>query len=252
MGGNKCRIEQNKCRMGVGKQVARVDQVPLATWKDLCIDTNGGEVLGRFWAAALGLRFEPDGDSGTLTGPTRQHRVWINTVPEPKTVKHRVHLDVHVDSVAELVALGATRVEERSGLNSWTVMLDPEGGEFCAFVREQAPEQRLFEIVVDAADPEPIATWWAAVFDGRLGGHADARWWWVDSIEGAPFEAMSFVPVPEPKTVKNRIHWDVMISSLDALVAAGATRLPRRDEADTWHVLDDPEGNEFCAFHPDD
>jgi hypothetical protein len=38
--------------------------------------------------------------------------------------------------VAELVALGATRVEERSGLNTWTVMLDPEGGEFCAFLAD--------------------------------------------------------------------------------------------------------------------
>jgi hypothetical protein len=224
-----------------------VTHVSLAKWKDLCIDTNGGDVLGRFWAAALGLRFEPDGGSGTLTGPTKQHRVWLNTVPEPKTVKHRVHLDVHADSVAELVALGATRVGERSGLNTWTVMLDPEGGEFCAFVREQAPEQRLFELVVDAADPESIAAWWAEVFAGRLGGHAD-RGWWVDSIEGAPFEVMSFVPVPEPKTVKNRIHWDVMVDSLSALVDAGATRSPRQGEQDAWHVMTDPEGNEFCAF----
>lgn len=231
--------------------VARLAHVPLVTWKDFCVDTNGGEVLGRFWAAALGLRFEPDGDSGTLSGPTKQHQVWFNTVPEPKTVKNRVHLDVHADSVAELVALGATRVEERSGLNTWTVMLDPEGGEFCAFVREQAPEQRLFEIVVDAADPKASAAWWAEVFGGMLGGHADQGWWWVDSIAGAPFEAMSFVPVPEPKTVKNRIHWDVTVDSLDAVVDAGATRLTRESEADAWHVMADPEGNEFCAYLAD-
>jgi len=58
-------------------------------------------------------------------------------VPEPKTVKNRVHVDLaSKDPEAEitrLVELGASRVEYREGGlgNSWTVMLDPEGNEFC-------------------------------------------------------------------------------------------------------------------------
>jgi hypothetical protein len=59
-----------------------------------------------------------------------------------------------------------------------------------------------------------------------------------------PFESMVFDPVPEPKTVKNRIHWDVY-GQVGALTSAGATvlaQLPR------WTVLADPEGNEFCVF----
>lgn len=59
-----------------------------------------------------------------------------------------------------------------------------------------------------------------------------------------------FTPVPEPKTVKNRVHWDVLLddATVDDLVAAGATVLRRPDDEIDWTVLADPEGNEFCAF----
>jgi predicted enzyme related to lactoylglutathione lyase len=59
---------------------------------------------------------------------------------------------------------------------------------------------------------------------------------------------MDFLPVPEPKTVKNRIHWDVLVDDLAALVSAGATILRPADDEIRWTVLADPEGNEFCAF----
>ncbi|MBA3232362.1 MAG: VOC family protein [Propionibacteriales bacterium] len=59
--------------------------------------------MGRFWADALGLRFEPDGQAGTLSGDDPTCRVWMNVVPEPKTAKHRVHLDVHALSIDALV-----------------------------------------------------------------------------------------------------------------------------------------------------
>jgi hypothetical protein len=57
------------------------------------------------------------------------------------------------------------------------------------------------------------------------------------------------VPVPEPKTVKNRMHIDVF-GDVDALLARGASMvLPRGDDRE-WDVLADPEGNEFCVFTP--
>jgi hypothetical protein len=52
--------------------------------------------------------------------------------------------------------------------------------------------------------------------------------------------------VPEPKTVKNRIHWDVYGTVAD-FEAAGATVLW---EMPRWTVMADPEGNEFCVFPP--
>ncbi len=219
----------------------------IARYKDLCIDTTGGEALGRFYAGVLGLRFKSDGDSGVLNGPTSRHRIWMNTVPEPRAVKNRVHLDVHTGSIAELQQLGAV-VREPEGDRHWTVMADLEGGEFCAFVRDEPPALRLYEVVVDSADPRAIAAWWSDVLAARLGGGDGEGFWWVDEIDGAPFEAMVFVPVPEPKTAKNRIHWDVSVDDLTPLAEAGATVLrPPLSGAD-WHVLADPEGNEFCAF----
>ena len=87
------------------------------------------EVDGRYrWrdAAALGA---PDG-----SGP----RIYIQRVPEPKTVKNRVHLDLHVGAeraeaeIARLEELGARRLYEgQQGPMRWLTMADPEGNEFC-------------------------------------------------------------------------------------------------------------------------
>ena len=222
----------------------------VAKFKDLCIDSSDSDELGRFWAAALGLRFESDGRAGVLVGDRPEKRIWMNVVPEPKTVKHRVHIDVHAASLAELETLGA-RVEtpgEPLGWH-WTVMLDPEAGEFCAFVREpdKLPDYRLYEIVVDCADPERVARWWADLLGARLGGDPDKGWWWLEDAPSVPFEGWSFVPVPEPKTVKNRIHWDVA-GSVDDVLTAGARLLAEPTDDTPWTVMADPEGNEFCVF----
>ncbi len=48
--------------------------------------------------------------------------------------------------------------------------------------------------------------------------------------------------------MKNRWHWDVVCDDVDALVVTGATLLREPDDDIDWHLLADPEGNEFCAF----
>ncbi|QWZ07616.1 hypothetical protein KRR39_19675 [Nocardioides panacis] len=223
--------------------------MPLATFKDLCLDARDPVLLGRFWAGALGLELHrQEGGDTYLTGPTPQHTIWVNRVPEPKTVKHRVHLDVNTGSVAELEALGATVLDAESF--RWVLMADPEGGELCAFVREGPITQRLFEIVVDTGDsPDEAhrsAAWWAELLGGRL-VDSERGFSYVDQVPGAPYDSLDFIPVPEPKTVKNRVHLDVSTPDLGALVAAGATVLDDRAELG-WTVLADPAGNEFCAF----
>jgi hypothetical protein len=123
----------------------------IARFKDLCLDAGDPGRLGAFWAAVLGRTWQAkENGEGLLTGPTPQHTIWVNQVPEAKTVKHRVHLDIYARDRADLEALGATVVEPR---RRWTVMADPEGGEFCAFVRPQIPAERLHGLVVDSADP---------------------------------------------------------------------------------------------------
>ncbi len=220
---------------------------PLAAYKDLCIDAVDARTLGRFWAEALGgLTEEPldDGDV-VLRGATPQQTVWINTVAEPLTVKQRVHIDVRRD-VEELVALGAEVVDDRSF--RWVVLRDPEGGELCAFEPRDDRPLGPYELVFDTdGDPQVIAAWWGRVL-GCEAHYDDDGWAWIEGMLGCPYESLVFVPVPEPKTVKNRIHLDVTTPDVAALVAAGATVLREPDEEVEWHVLADPDGNEFCAF----
>ncbi len=213
---------------------------PLAVFKDLCLDATDASRAARFWAAALGLQVSADhGATVRLDGPAPQQTVWINAVPEPHAVKNRMHLDVHTGSVESLVALGATVLEE---FPRWTTMADPDGGEFCAFVRDPVPDGRLYEIVLDVHDAERSARWWAGVLGGRVDAEEDV--WSVEDVPGAPFEYLVLSPTDEPKAVKNRVHLDVR-ADVDALVAAGATVVATLPD---WTVLADPEGNEFCAF----
>lgn len=109
-----------------------------------------------YWEAVGVPEEELDGDAGELpesivdpegTGP----RVWFQRVPEPKTVKNRVHLDLKVGGgrdvplalrrervdgeVARLTAIGATvlyTMDRPNGMEYYAVVLqDPEGNEFC-------------------------------------------------------------------------------------------------------------------------
>jgi hypothetical protein len=221
----------------------------IALFKDLCLDASDPARLGAFWVAVLGRAWEAqdDGD-GLLTGPTPQHTIWVNRVPEPKTVKHRVHLDIYAPDLAGLEALGATVVEPHNGTHVWTVMADPERGEFCAFLRSELAAERLHGLVVDSADPRAQARWWGEVYGVSV--TENDGWCTLEGVPGMPILTMDFVPVPEPKTVKNRIHWDVSVPGVAPLVEAGATVLREPGGDIGWYVLADPEGNEFCAFTP--
>jgi catechol 2,3-dioxygenase-like lactoylglutathione lyase family enzyme len=96
--------------------------------------------LATFWCEALGFELDADSDpQGAFAGDPsgRTAGLFFQRVPEPKVGKIRMHLDVRPSEsmaaeVARLAALGATtqgRVDVEG--NFWTVMLDPEGHEFC-------------------------------------------------------------------------------------------------------------------------
>jgi hypothetical protein len=145
-------------------------------WK-LVIDTEDAPALADFWAAALEYEVEdpsalighllaaghigedavtehrgrrifrgyaairhPEDPFDETSGIGRGRRLLFQDVPEGKTVKNRLHIDVHsgpggVDKlVARLESLGATRLREvnKGPAGHWWVMRDPEGNEFCA------------------------------------------------------------------------------------------------------------------------
>jgi len=106
----------------------------------LNVDCRDPRLLADFWASALGYRLEDADDEGASIVPLDGGRGWtvlFFVVPETKSVKNRLHLDLSppetmAAEVERLVAAGATvqgRVDE--GESFWTVMLDPEGNEFC-------------------------------------------------------------------------------------------------------------------------
>jgi len=75
----------------------------------------------------------------------------------------------------------------------------------------------LMEIVVDTSDAVRITTWWADVLGTERKDH-EHGYSYLEPVPEAPFESLVFVPVPEPKTVKNRIHIDVTTPDVQLLV----------------------------------
>jgi len=101
--------------------------------------------LAVFWSKVTGYQEDPadpnaPGDpAGLLVAPDGGTRLLFLPVPESKTVKNRVHLDLapadltRDEEVARVLALGATLVEDhrRPDGTGWAVLADPEGNEFC-------------------------------------------------------------------------------------------------------------------------
>lgn len=225
----------------------RTAPVGRVVYKDLCADVGDLDAAAAFFSPLLGLEERYRRPAVLQLGDgVDQHTLWLNLVPEARTVKNRVHLDVDVASVDEVVAAGARVVDDSQ---PWTVLEHPEAGELCAFPR--APEQlrryRVSELVVDCVDHLRVATWWAERFGATV--RDDGEIAWFEGGDGPPW-AMVFTSVPEPKTVKNRVHWDVDGSTTE-LLAAGATLLRAKDEEIGWDQLLDVEGNEFCVFAPE-
>ncbi|MFI6441312.1 VOC family protein [Streptomyces sp. NPDC050759] len=106
------------------------------------------------------------------------------------------------------------------------------------------------QVIVDSADPAALGRWWA-----------EALGWVV--VEDSPDEfeirpekdrmpGLLFVPVPEAKTAKNRLHLDFRPDDQEAevtrLLALGAQHADVGQGEVSWVTLMDPEGNEFCVL----
>jgi hypothetical protein len=115
----------------------------------IVLDCRHASNLARFWEVALGWRIRPYDQAEidrlaalgltpqtdpmvAIDSPDGSLVFFLQSVPEPKTVKNRVHVDVRLRNEAhleELLRLGATVISEHDG---WRVLADPEGNEFCA------------------------------------------------------------------------------------------------------------------------
>ena len=113
---------------------------------------------------------------------------------------------------------------------------------------------RFTELCIDSRDPHRLAEFWAAVLEWRIQEDADDDAVELADPEGGP-TTLLFIAVPEPKTVKNRLHIDVnprdreQAEEVERVLALGATRADVGQGDDvSWVVLADPEGNEFCIL----
>ena len=101
----------------------------------LAIDSADPQSLARWWAKLLGgtVRDAPDGDA-TLHTPGGLAIDFVR-VPETKTIKNRLHLDLRSTDLAvatdQALALGAIKADDVYDGGSWQVLRDPEGNEFC-------------------------------------------------------------------------------------------------------------------------
>ncbi len=112
------------------------------------------------------------------------------------------------------------------------------------------------QVCIDAAEPRRLAVWWAEVLGWQIDDEDP------DEVEIDPGDGSAtpwlFLAVPDVKAVKNRVHPDIRPADgssqdeeLARLIGLGARPIDVGQGSDaTWHVLADPEGNEFCLLRP--
>jgi predicted enzyme related to lactoylglutathione lyase len=238
-------------------------------------DAANPSSLARFWSTATGWPItyeEPDevivepleDDAGVPTEPGLP-LVFV-TVPDPKVVKNRVHVDLNSRSAehqAELVErvrrAGATPIDIGQGAVPWVVLADPEGNELCVLDPRDAYADAgaLAAVILDTPDPEALAPFWAAASGWMAESHTDGdvRLTRPDGV-GPRLELLR---IDDPKVVKNRLHLDVapfagddQAAEVERLRALGASHVDVGQGTQTWVVLADPEGNEMCVLSPRD
>jgi hypothetical protein len=113
----------------------------------------------------------------------------------------------------------------------------------------------LHHIVIDAHDLPGLARFWAAALDWKILSERE-REVVIGAGEDAPV-GICFMPVTGRKVVKNRLHLDLTpgpdgrAAEVERLLALGARRVDiGQSGAESWTVLADPEGNEFCVIRP--
>ena len=228
------------------------------------VDALDHIAMTRWWAQALSVPVVGErADEAWLQIPDGPELIFV-PLPEAKTAKNRVHLDLASESaqqqnvtVDRLVAFGAAHADIGQHDVPWVVLADPEGNEFCVLEpREMYVDTGpVAAIVLDTHDVDAQTAFWT-----------QASGWPVDRVDPwgsrlrAPNARGPFLEPterPDAKTVKNRVHVDVapypagdQTAEVERLVALGARRIDIGQGDVSWVVMADPEDNEFCVLTP--
>ncbi len=110
------------------------------TFDEICIDATDPTALGKWWSQALGWPHYVDEDGDVrLSAPPGAGPNWtflrVGDLGDRRIVKNRIHFDFRPDDqhaeVERLLKLGARHADIGQGEQSWMVLADPEGNEFC-------------------------------------------------------------------------------------------------------------------------
>ena len=118
----------------------------------VCIDSTDPGPLAQWWAELLGWQVDVESDDeiavvppGDRPAPGAVPELLFLRVPEAKSVKNRLHIDLRPDDldaeVARAEALGARRIDIGQGEQTWVVFADPQGNEFC-ILRALRPDEQ--------------------------------------------------------------------------------------------------------------
>lgn len=110
---------------------------------------------------------------------------------------------------------------------------------------------RWYTVVIDSSDPARLARWWAEVLGYQIMYESADEV--VIALDEHTYPGLVFVPVPESKCGKNRLHLDLnpddREGEVERLINMGARQVDiGQGDSVTWSVLADPEGNEFCVL----
>jgi hypothetical protein len=218
--------------------------------------------LGRFWAEALGWEQSSEAPGVANLEPfdiplpdPRAIGIDVVAVPDPESVKYRVHLELatsspahHTELVARLAALGATSA-------GGSDLADPEGNFFRVLTPSALYEGTgpLAVVVVECAEPRVLSQFWGQATDWTVLETSDrlAR---LRSAQGVgPFLEFRAAASSRP----SRVHLDVrpypgddQAVEVARLAALGAREADIGQGDVPWTVMADPEGNEFCVLTP--
>jgi predicted enzyme related to lactoylglutathione lyase len=238
-------------------------------------DAADPSALARFWATATGwpITYEepdevivepPEDETGTPTEPGLP--LVFARVDDPKVSKNRVHIDLNSRSaddqreiVERLLGHGAEPSHIGQGDVRWVVLADPEGNELCVLDPrdDYARAGAVAAIVLDTPDPAALAPFWTQVAGWPIVAQGDDHVALAKPDGTGP--RLELIEVDDPKMAKNRVHLDVAPSAADDQAAEvsrirglGASPADVGQGEQTWVVLADPDGNEFCVLSPRD
>ena len=110
------------------------------------------------------------------------------------------------------------------------------------------------QTIIDAGDPEALGRWWCEALGWIVVSDDRDEFEIRESVDQTP--GLLFAQVDEVKVVKNRLHLDFssddQVAEVDRLERLGAIRANVGQGEQTWVVLVDPEGNEFCVLRSRD